>query len=388
MLIKNGKIITPFEIVLGDVRVENGKIVEVGENLTVKNDEIVQDVSGNFVTPGFIDIHSHGGYGSDFMDATDEAFNNALKFHADNGTTTVLPTSCTAPVSDIKIFLDYTKKYLKNPNENVSKVLGVHLEGPYLSERNRGAQKLEDLKVPSRDGYDFILDYIDVVKSVTIAPELDGADKMCKDLSSKGILMCGGHDDGVYPEFMPAIENGLSHVTHLYCVTSDVRFKNGVRNVGLREYALIDDRLSVELIADDKHIPQELLKMIVRAKGTEKICLVSDSLRCAGLANDGTIYSLGSGDGAQKVYIDDGVAKVYGVGNYAGSITSVRQMIKNVMKAGVGICSAVRMATINPAKVIGEEKNIGSIEVGKCADLCVLNEDFEVEKIIINGRLI
>ncbi len=385
IILCNGKIVLPEKVFFGDVRFSNGKIIEIGESLCADGCEII-DVSNKIVAPGFIDIHTHGGYGSDFLDATREDFVNALKFHADNGTTTVVPTSCTAPKKEILKFLDFSKDYLMNPVDGVASVYGVHLEGPYLSERNKGAQKQEDLAIPSRDDYGYMLDYAETIKTVTIAPELDGAPEMTKKLSEKGIIVCGGHDDGVYPEFMPAIENGLKHITHLFCVTSEVRFKNGVRNVGLREYALIDDNLTAEIIADNKHIPIELLKLIVRAKGTDKLCLVSDSLRCAGLDADNMEYTLGTGENAQKVVIKDGVAVVSGVGKYAGSITCLRKMVKNVMSAGVDLSSAVKMATINPAKIIGVQNITGSIEVGKLADICVLNENFEVEKVFIKGK--
>ena len=386
IILSNGKIVLPEKVVLCDLKIKDGKIIEIGENLTKDKDCCVIDVSGKYVTPGFVDIHTHGGYGSDFMDSNTSDFVNALKFHTDNGTTTVVPTSCTAPKSEIIKFLDFVKQYLSNPNESVATVYGVHLEGPYLSERNKGAQKKEDLAVPSSDDYSYMLENAGIIKTVTIAPELDGADEMTKQLTEKGIVVCGGHDDGVYPEFMPAIENGLKHITHLFCVTSDVRFKNGVRNVGLREYALIDDNLTAELIADNKHIPVELAKLIVRTKGVDKLCLVSDTLRCAGLKDDGTEYSLGSGQDAQKVVIKDGVAVVAGVGNYAGSITCVRKMIKNIMGAGVDLCSAVRMATINPARIIGISDITGSIEVGKLADVCILDENLEIEKVFIKGK--
>jgi len=367
MLIKNGNVITLQNIQTLDIRILDGKIVEMGENLTVQDKERVYDASERYVTAGFVDIHTHGGYGADFMDNTKEAFEKALAFHADNGTTSVVPTSCTAPKAQIINFLKFAKEYIKTQeNKNVANAVGVHLEGPYLSVQNRGAQKLEELAVPDQDEYSYMLDFSDVIKTVTISPELSGAATMAKTLSERGILVSGGHDDGIYPEFMPAIENGMRHITHLYCATSELRFKDGVRNVGLREYALTDDRLSAELIADNKHIPPELARMIIRAKGVENVCVVSDCLRCAGLPNDGKIYQLGSGETAQRVRVNDGVATLADTGRYAGSITCVRQMVKNLIGAGIPICDAVRMGTYTPARIIGMENEIGSLAIGKC----------------------
>lgn len=386
IILRNGKIIMPEKIFFGDLKIKNGKIVELGENLCADGCELI-DVSNKIVVPGFIDIHTHGGYGSDFMDSTCTDYVNALKYHTDNGTTTVVPTSCTAQRQEIIKFLEFSKSYISNPDSSVATVYGVHLEGPYLSEKNKGAQKQEDLAVPSRDDYSYMLDYSQIIKTVTIAPELDGAVEMTKKLSEKGIVVCGGHDDGVYPEFIPAIENGLKHITHLYCVTSEIRFKNGTRNVGLREYALLDDNLTAEIIADNKHVPVELAKLIIKTKGVDKLCLVSDSLRCAGLTDDGTTeYTLGTGENAQKVVIRDGVAVLSGMDKYAGSVTCVKQMVKNMIDIGVDINFAVKMATLNPAKIIGIQNITGSIEVGKLADICVLNEDFGVEKVFIKGK--
>ncbi|MBO7345555.1 MAG: N-acetylglucosamine-6-phosphate deacetylase [Clostridia bacterium] len=385
MLIKNGLLVKLDSATNGDLRILDGKIAEIGENLIPASGEEVFDAKGSLVTPGFVDIHTHGGYASDFMDCTKGAFEKALTFHLDNGTTSVVVTSCTAPKPQIINFLEFSKEYMKSGQGVGAQVVGVHLEGPYLSVKNRGAQKLEELAVPSCDDYSYMFDYADIIKTVTISPELDGAEQMTKALTERGIMVSGGHDDGIYPKFMPAIENGLRHVTHLYCATSELRFEDGVRNVGFREYALIDDRLTVELIADNKHIPPELARMIIRAKGVDKVCVVSDCLSCAGIPVDGTIYKLGTGDNAQLVVVNDGVATLAETGRYAGSITCVRKMVKNLIDAGIPLCDAVKAGTINPAKVIGEDARVGSLEVGKDANICVLNANFELEKVFLNG---
>jgi N-acetylglucosamine-6-phosphate deacetylase len=386
MLIKNGRIVKLNAIETGDVRVSNGKIIEIGGCLLPMDNEEVYDADGAYITAGFVDIHTHGGYGADFMDRTQEAFETALSFHLDNGTTTVVPTSCTAPKDEIISFLQFAKEYMNNVQERGANVVGVHLEGPFLSVKNRGAQKLEELATPTNDDYSYMLEYADCIKTVTISPELEGADKMTKALTEKGILVSGGHDDGIYPEFMPAIENGMRHVTHIYCAMSELRFKNEVRNVGLREYTLIDDTITAEMIADNKHIPPQLARMIIRAKGADKVCVVSDCLRCAGMPNDGKLYLLGSGETAQHVRVNDGVATLADGSKFAGSITCVRQMVKNLIDAGTSICDAVRMGTLTPATIIGEDKNVGSLEIGKDADICVLNNNFEIEKVFLKGK--
>ncbi len=386
MVIKNAKIITPEKITDdADILIEGGTIQSIGRDLS---DTDTLDAKGMYLTPGFVDIHTHGGYGADFMDSTPEAFSDALRFHLDNGTTSVVATSCTAPRESIISFLDFTREYLRSGARESRLIAGVHLEGPYLSKRNRGAQKEEDLAIPDKDDYSYILNYADIIKTVTLSPELPGADKMTKALTDVGIVVSGGHDDGIYPEFMPAIGAGMSHLTHLYCAMSELRFKDGRRNVGLREYALTDDSLTAEIIADDRHIPPELARLIIRAKGADRVAVVSDSLRCAGFEKDDRLYKLGSGEDAQLFRIGDGVAVTADGTKYAGSITPVRAMVKNLIDAGIGIVDAVKTGTLTPARIIGKGKEIGSIEVGKRANICILNANFELIDLILDGNII
>lgn len=385
MLLKNCKIVLEKNIFDGDIRIDNGTIVEIGKKLSCSVQEEVFDAQNRYVTSGFVDIHTHGGYGADFMESDIDAFSKVLSFHADNGTTSVVATSCTAPKDNILSFLDYARKYLKKPIDGTAKVVGVHLEGPYLSKKNRGAQKLEDLACPSIDDYSYILEYSDIIKTVTIAPELADAAKMAKALTDCGIVVCGGHDDGIYPEFIPTIENGLTHLTHAYSAMSELRYIDGIRNLGLREYGLLNDSLTMEFIGDNRHIPPELALLIYKVKGAKGACVVSDTLSCAGQPADGTIYTLGSGDNPQKVEIRDGLAMLVGENKFAGSITPVRQMVKNLIDAGIPICDAVRMGTRTPAEIIGAQE-LGEIAVGRVADLCVLEKDFSVFAVFIDGK--
>jgi len=384
MIIRNGNLILEDRIAYGvDVKISDGVIVDIGVSLADDGESI--DCTGKYVSAGFIDIHTHGGYGSDFMDASDEAFDNVLRFHLDNGTTTVIPTSVTAPVPLIVSFMDKAREYMAKAAP-YAHVRGVHLEGPFLSVKNKGAQKEEYLLDPMKDDYSFILEYKDIVKTVTISPELDRDGSMTEALTKEGIMVAGGHDDGIYPEFVPSIEKGLRHLTHMFCAMSDVRFKDGRRNVGLREYGLIDEGLTAEIIADNRHIPPELARLIFKCKG-RGMCVVSDSLRCAGMPNDGRLYRLGSGDDetAQLFKVSDGVAVLSDGTRYAGSITPVHKMVKNLMAAGIDAVDAFAAATSVPAGIIGAT-DIGKLEVGCKADLLVLDDKFDIEKIYINSR--
>lgn len=386
MLIKNGCIVLEDRIFKGDLRIKDVVITEIGEDLVSDFEETI-DANGLYICPGFVDIHTHGGYGSDFMESNREAFTSALRFHTDSGTTTVVPTSCTAGKNDIVNFLKYSNEYMSAPEGDIARVPGVHLEGPYLSFRNKGAQNPDFLAVPETHDYSYMIEYKDVIKTVTISPELPGAEKMTRELSAAGITVSGGHDDGIYPEFMGTIDAGMTHLTHLYCAMSEVRFKDGVRNVGLREYALIEPRLTAELIADNKHIIRELGMMIYNAKGSDKLCLVSDSLSAAGMDNDGRTYKIGAGENAQRIVASDGVARTE-AGVFAGSITPIVGMVKNIVEWGIPIVEAVKMGSLIPARVIHEDNRIGSIKIGKLADVCIVDGDFNVKNVIIGGKIV
>lgn len=388
MIIKNGNIITADSVQYNtNIVVEDGIIADIGQKQASSQ---TIDASGLFVAPGFVDIHTHGGYGGDFMDVDVESFNKALDFHTEFGTTSILATSVTAPVSQIENMLSVVRKF-KDQDNGKCRILGAHIEGPYLSHKNKGAQHESFLRIPSRDSYDFIIRNADVIKTVTIAPELDGALEMTKTLKKEGITVCGGHDDGERKQIVPVIDAGLSHCTHLWCAMSGVAMRDGVRDIGLFELGLIDDRLSVEIIADNHHITPEMVRLVHRCKA-DKMCIVSDSLRAGGMPPDNDVlYILGSreDENAQKFIASHGVARLPDGSRYAGSIQPLNQMLKNlVFDAKIPLVDAVNSASLNPARVIGVDKEIGSIEVGKRADLCIMDSELNVKAVIINGKLV
>ena len=383
MLLKNGNVITENEILYGyDVEITGDTITKIGNDLS--GDEII-DVTGKFGMPGLIDIHTHGGFGGDFSDATRESYDKALSFHSKNGTTSLLTSSVTAPVEDILKLIDMTREYTERENP-VCRVLGAHIEGPFISVKNKGAQKEEYLKVPS-DGYDFISKNVDVIKTVTVSTELPGMADMIKELKSLGIVVAGGHDDGKEETIYPAIDSGLSLCTHWYCAMSTARVENGKRSAGLMEIGLTDDRLTLELLSDNHHIIPELLKMAYKMKGADKLVLVSDCLRAGGQPKDGRVYTLGRENDAEatKFIVDLGVARLLDGTRFAGSITPLGVMIKNVTGIGVPLVDAVKMASITPARVIGVDKLYGSVAEGKKADIYIADEKLNPEITIVNG---
>jgi N-acetylglucosamine-6-phosphate deacetylase len=392
MIIKNGRVLSPFEVFKDtDVIVENGVIVSLGNTGTeYENDKNIIDASGCYVCPGLVDIHTHGGGGGDFMDATEDSFMKALKFHVSNGTTSLLASSVTAPIDQILNMLEVIRKF-KDAEKPVCRVLGAHLEGPFLSEKKRGAHKSEYLLIPKENGYDFIIDNSDIVVNVTLSPELPSVIELTKELVRLGIVVSGGHDDSRKSEIMPVIDAGLTNLTHIFCAMSTVTMRDGIRSVGLTEIGLIDDRLSVELIADNHHLPPELVKLAYKCKGPRKACVVSDSLRASGMPTDGTIYTLGANNDkdAQKFIVADDVAILLDGSRYAGSVQPISRMIKNLVDdCDIPLLDAVCMASYTPAKIIHKEHLIGSISPGKMADFCILDNNLNVVKTIVGGEIV
>ena len=391
MLIKNGTVITPFEAVKNtDVVVEDGVIIKLDSDIAPRDGETVIDAEDCYVCPGFVDIHTHGGGGADFMDATDESFEKALRFHAQNGTTSLLASSVTAPIPQIENMLDTVRRY-KNQENPICRILGAHIEGPFLSVKNKGAQNEKYLRIPKRDGYDFIIKNKDVIVNVTISPELDGAAEMAQILTSLGIVVSGGHDDAQKSNIMPVIDAGLTNLTHIFCAMSNVAMRDGVRSVGLNEIGLLDDRVSVELIADNKHLPPELVRLAYKCKGARMACVVSDCLRAGGMPPDGTLYTLGPihDENAQKFIVSEDVARLPDGSRYAGSIQPISRMVKNLVNdCNIPLVDAVCMASYTPAKIIGMQNETGSITEGKKADFCIMDKALSVAHVIVNGKII
>ncbi len=391
MIIRNGTLVFPDRLVEnGNIVIRENRITDICANLPADTNEETLDAGGNYICPGLVDIHTHGGGGGDFMDCTDEAFKRALRFHTEAGTTALLATSVTAPVGQIESMLEHVRKFMNH--ENCCRVLGAHIEGPYLSLKNKGAQHEKYLRTPAKDRYDFIINNSDVIRTVTIAPELDGAAEMTKLLTRKGIVVCGGHDDGDKAKIMPAIEAGLSHCTHLWCAMSGAQLINGVRSAGLIELGLCDDRLSVELIADGFHMPYELVQIIRKCKNPDSVCIVSDCLRAGGLPENGKeLYTLGSikDENAQKFVVCGGVARLPDGSKFAGSVQPLSRMVGNLVRDyGIPLFEAVRMASLNPAKVIKMDHRMGSIETGKLADFCIMDKNLKVNATMVSGKMV
>lgn len=383
----NSKIITPYRLIdNGTVAYEDGKIIYVGISDTEIPGCTIIDAKGNYVSPGFIDIHTHGGGGYDFMDGTCNAFLGAAEMHAQHGTTSILPTTLTSTLEDLKqTFAGFHEA--KSKNENGAQLLGIHLEGPYLALSQCGGQDSRYIRNPKKDEYEKILGWSDDIRRWSIAPELDGALELGQTLRDNGILPSIAHTDAEYEKVQEAFENGFTHVTHLYSAMSGVHRKNAYRYLGVIESAYLIDDMTVEIIADGHHLPVELIQLIYKIKGPNHIALVTDSLRGAGMPEGESIS--GSLKNGQKIIVEGGVAKLLDRSAFAGSVATTDRLVRTVVKkAGIPIIDAVKMMTITPAQIIGVDKTKGSIVKGKDADIVIFDDDININMTIVGGKVV
>jgi N-acetylglucosamine-6-phosphate deacetylase len=377
MILTNARLIFPDGVRDRlELAVEAGKISAIREQTKARGEEIV-DLSGNYLSPGFIDLHVHGALGHDAMEASAEAFRAICDFHASGGTTSLLLTTTTAPIDRLVEVLGA----VRNCRSSISAIAGVHVEGPFISKAKCGAQRAEFIQDPSPDRVQQLLEYSDVVKRITIAPELPGAIEAIKNFHTHGISVSGGHSNAWDEEARAAFESGMRNVTHTFNCMSSARRRGMYRIGGLLEFALSEPQISCELIADGHHVSPTLMKMLYRAKGPDGICLVTDATAGAGLS-DRSRFSLFGND----CIVEDGVCLLADRSALAGSASRMIDLVRTmVQKVDVPLHEAVGMATQNPARAIGLETK-GQVTVGADADLIVLSPDLRVLRTFAGGE--
>ena len=371
----NGKVVLKDKVcdnlaVVFDEKIE--KIVDVNE-INTADYEII-DANGQYVCPGLVDMHIHGYLGADVSDGDVEGIEKMASGIIKNGVTAWCPTTMTVSKKEIEAAFNAVRAVKNKGQYYGARILGVNSEGPFINPSKKGAQAEEHILMPDAD---FILANKDIVKLFTVAPEVDGAldaiEKVAKDGS---VLVSMGHTNATFEEANKGIEKGVKHTTHLFNAMTALSH----RNPGVVGSALSNEDVSVELIADTFHIDKGLFGLIAKIKG-DKLCLITDCIRAGGMI-DGD-YTLGG----QPVH-KEGIKCLMPDGTIAGSVLELNRAVLNILEnTSLEVFEAVNCASLNPAKALGEDKEIGSIEVGKRADFMIADEKFNAKMTILGGEI-
>jgi len=384
----NGRIITPEKIIEnGSVLVSEGIITAISDKKINSKADVIVDAEGNFISPGFIDIHVHGGGGSDFMDGTIRDFLTIAETHLQYGTTALVPTTLTAEKGNLLHILDIYRKASKQ-NVKGAQFLGMHIEGPYFAMSQKGAQDARYIRKPDKKEYSEIIKKAgDIIVRWSAAPELEGALDFGKYLKAHNILPAIAHTDAIYEDVVKAFESGYTLATHFYSAMSGVTRRNAFRYAGVIESVYLMDEIDVEVIADGVHLPAPLLKLIYKIKGSERIALITDAMRAAGTQSHESI--LGSRENGLKVIVEDGVAKLPDRTSFAGSVATTNRLVRTMIEtANVPLVEAVRMMTLTPARIMKIDKQKGSIVKGKDADMVIFDNDINIKTAIVKGEIL
>lgn len=381
----NARLILPDEIVRGSVTIRDGCIHKVSKStgkISAKKPPVDSiDLKGGFLAPGFVDVHIHGAMGHDTMEATPEAFRAITEFHLRGGTTSLSLTTLTAPHADILRVLDAVQP-LHNRSIGGARIIGVHVEGPYISPLRAGAQNPKFVRPPSNSAeWRELLRYGKLITQMTLAPEEKGALALIRALRRNGTIASGGHTDANHEHLIPALKAGLNHATHTFNQMSTITKRGPYRWAGMIEFSLAHDEILCELICDGKHVPPIIMKMLFNAKGRDGVCLVTDASSGAGLPA-GTKFALYGMAARTTVHTAE---LVDGTGLAGSTLTMIRAVKTAVELGGQSLVDAVRMASLNPARQLGREKEFGSIESGKRADLVWFDEKFCVRGVWLDG---
>ncbi len=384
-VIRKGTVLTPTEVIRDGVIVIRGATIEaVGRRGEVDEPPgaDILDAGGHYIVPGLIDIHVHGSHGSDVLDATPAALETMSRFFVTRGVTAFVATMITAPTEDLLAGLDNARAVIRDGLSG-AQLLGVHQEGPFLNPAEKGAHPPELLVCPAPESYRPFLEYADVLTTMTLAPELNGAMDLIHELHKAGVVAACGHSVAIYREFAPAIEAGMSHAVHCFCNMGTLRRDNLKRVAGVVETVLYEDRLTTELIGDGWHIGDVLMRLAVKTKGVDRVCLVTDAMTAAGMP-PGRYFV-----GGVEAVVEDGIARLPDNSAYASSVTTLDVCVRNAMeRMGLSLQDAVRMATLTPATIIGADGRKGSLAPGKDADVTVMDGAARVRWTMARGKLV
>ena len=378
--IKNGRIATPVDVIDdGVILVKNSKIEAVGEKdkVTIPRDALVIDARGRIVTPGFIDVHVHGGGGSDVMDGSYDALNETSTFEARHGTTGFLPTPFTDSQERLLASVKAIETAMKRGTSG-GEILGIHLEGPYINIERKGGQPPEYIRKPDLEELRLLLEASNNnVKMITLAPEVNGGSEFVRRIIQYGVVASIGHSNATYDEALRAVDAGVSHACHAYNAMREFHH----REPGVVGAVLSCDELTAELIADGIHVHPAAMKILVKCKGTDRIILVTDAVVGTGMEGR---YKLGGRD----VVITKKDSRFLD-GALAGSVLTMDSAVRNIMGlVGASLQDAVKMATVNPARRIGVYDRKGSLEAGKDADITIVDDQINVYMTMVMGKIV
>lgn len=379
-----GRLVLPTALVTNHALViDAGRIAGIVATVDLPADLPTIDVGGRLISPGLIDIHIHGAVNHSFNDGTPAAFAAITQETARRGITSLLATTATDSMENLLTALELAEQWMAAPQAG-SQLLGVHVEGPYFSMAQRGAQDPAHIRNPDDGSVEQLLEYRDSIRIMTYAPELPGALALTKRLVELGIVAAAGHSSTREEDVKPAIDAGLRHCIHLWSSQSTTIREGPWRKPGLLEVSLTDDRLTGEIIADAKHLPPTLMKLAYKCLGPDRLCAISDATSGAGLP-DGSRFRMGG----MEYDVCDGVGMLLDRTSFAGSTTLLNAMIPILTEqVGIPLVEAIRMVSLTPARVIGVADRKGSLAVGKDADIAIFNDDFTTWGVLIGGRLV
>jgi N-acetylglucosamine-6-phosphate deacetylase len=379
-IIKSGQILKNASLL-----VENDKIKHIGYNIP-DTDDVIDGNAELYLSAGFIDIHVHGGGGYDFMDADADEYTAIAKHHASYGTTALYPTTIAASREELIASLAAFSK--AKSVTGGAKLLGIHLEGPYLAMSQKGAMDPKYIRNPIPEEYEELLTLSNDIKRMTIAPELDGAVELGGYLYNRGVIPSIGHTDAICEDIYRAYRDGNYRLmTHLYSAMSLTRRIGINRFAGVVEAAYLIDDMYVEAIADGVHLPKDLLRLIYKIKGADRIALITDAMRASGMTEG--IYILGSRKNGMESVVEDGVAKLLDKTAFAGSVATTDRLARTMTKiAEVPLVDTIKMLTETPAKVMNIFSERGSLDIGKFADIVAFDDDINVKLTMVEGTVI
>jgi N-acetylglucosamine-6-phosphate deacetylase len=380
--IVNARAVLPDRIEDGcAILVEDGKIAAVGRADDLPSDAARFDAGAQVVIPGLVDIHTHGALGHTFNEPTGEAFGAILSANARMGVTSVVGTLAPASFEDMTACLGYARDWVRAPREG-ARLLGMHLESPYVNPAQKGALDPQSLRVPDDGSAERLLGDADILRIFVLAPELPGAPGLIRELTKRGVVVAAGHSMAKDEQVAEAMRHGLSHITHLWSAMSSTVREGPWRKPGLLEAGLVFDGLTVEMIADNRHLPPTLMKLAVKCIPPERLCAISDATSGAGLP-EGSEFRMG----ALTYEVRDGVGMMWDRTAFGGSTTLLGQMLPILTRVvGMSLLDAVTVCSRTPARVVGRGDRVGSIEAGKLADLAILDDALLPRRVMLGGR--